>query len=170
MSPLQSCTARMRYYRQGALVQPLPIGTQTFADIRDHDFLYVDKTALIAQLVQPGKGFYFLSRPRRFGKSVLISTQAALFEGRADLFAGLAITAAGYAFPKHPVLQIAPSCPTARPSTWRPGSNTCWTIGAGNTRCTRSRQGPWRPASPACCARWPSEDGWSFWWTNTTNP
>ena len=68
----------------------LPIGIQTFEDIRKGSFLYVDKTDMIYQIVHAGKP-YFLSRPRRFGKSLLISTFEAYFQGRKELFEGLAI-------------------------------------------------------------------------------
>lgn len=68
----------------------LPIGIQTFSDIRTQGYLYVDKTALVWQIANSGKP-YFLNRPRRFGKSLLLSTFEAYFEGRKALFAGLAI-------------------------------------------------------------------------------
>ncbi|MCY4261241.1 MAG: AAA family ATPase, partial [Rhodobacteraceae bacterium] len=61
--------------------QRLPIGIQDFATIRSGDFYYVDKTPLIRQLVDGGR-HYFLSRPRRFGKSLLVDTIKALFEGQ----------------------------------------------------------------------------------------
>ncbi len=67
-----------------------PIGIQTFTEIREKDFVYVDKTALIHRLVKTGK-YYFLSRPRRFGKSLLVSTLEAYFSGRKELFKGLAM-------------------------------------------------------------------------------
>lgn len=69
-------------------MKQLPIGIQTFEEIRKKDLLYVDKTKFVLDLVQNGK-YYFLSRPRRFGKSLLLSTLQAFFEGRADLFKGL---------------------------------------------------------------------------------
>ena len=65
-----------------------PIGIQNFEDLRKKDYIYVDKTALIYLLVSTGK-YYFLSRPRRFGKSLLISTLEAYFSGKRELFAGL---------------------------------------------------------------------------------
>ncbi|GJM60899.1 ATP-binding protein [Persicobacter diffluens] len=70
----------------------LPIGIQTFSEVRNSssDFLYVDKTESV-HLMCRHKGYYFLSRPRRFGKSMLVSTMAALFEGKRDLFEGLYI-------------------------------------------------------------------------------
>ena len=73
-----------------AVRRKLPIGIQTFRDIRQDGFYYVDKTAFIQQLVDDGK-HYFLSRPRRFGKSLLLDTIKDLFEGREELFRGLAI-------------------------------------------------------------------------------
>lgn len=68
----------------------LPIGIQSFEDLRRNEYLYVDKTEDIFNLVHSGK-VYFLSRPRRFGKSLLISTLEAYFEGKKELFEGLAI-------------------------------------------------------------------------------
>jgi len=70
-------------------MKKLPVGLQSFANIRENDFLYVDKTSLIYQLLQ--QKYYFLSRPRRFGKSLLVSTLKELFEGRKELFEGLYI-------------------------------------------------------------------------------
>lgn len=58
-----------------------PIGIQTFSRIRENGYVYIDKTALIHQLVSRGS-IYFLSRPRRFGKSLMISTLEAYYEGR----------------------------------------------------------------------------------------
>lgn len=69
-------------------MQKLPIGIQTFSEIREEKYLYVDKTDLALRLVETGK-YYFLSRPRRFGKSLFVSTLQALFEGRQELFEGL---------------------------------------------------------------------------------
>lgn len=66
----------------------LPIGIQTFAEIRQEGCYYVDKTPFALQLIAEGK-YYFLSRPRRFGKSLLIDTLKCLFEGQRALFEGL---------------------------------------------------------------------------------
>ena len=68
----------------------LPIGIQTFAKMREEDYYYVDKTGFIRQLIDQGQ-YYFLSRPRRFGKSLLLDTLAELFAGNEPLFQGLAI-------------------------------------------------------------------------------
>ena len=67
-----------------------PIGIQNFEKIRKDGYLYIDKTALIYQLVKTGS-YYFLSRPRRFGKSLLLSTLEAYFQGKRELFEGLAM-------------------------------------------------------------------------------
>ena len=66
----------------------LPIGLQTFRELREQDCYYVDKTAYIERLLDEGK-HYFLSRPRRFGKSLFLDTLKELFEGNEELFAGL---------------------------------------------------------------------------------
>lgn len=72
------------------LLRKLPIGIQTFEKLRKENYLYVDKTALVWRIANTGKP-YFLSRPRRFGKSLLLSTFEAYFEGQKELFEGLAI-------------------------------------------------------------------------------
>ena len=69
-------------------MQKLPIGIQTFETIRQEDYLYIDKTKEILQMIENGK-CYFLSRPRRFGKSLTISTLEAMFKGKVELFKGL---------------------------------------------------------------------------------
>jgi len=70
--------------------QRLPVGTQDFWRLRTANSYYVDKTPLVRELIDGGD-HYFLSRPRRFGKSLLVSTLKALFEGQEDLFRGLDI-------------------------------------------------------------------------------
>ena len=82
-----------------------PIGIQNFEKIRKENFLYVDKTDIIARIVNSGN-YFFLSRPRRFGKSLLLSTLHAYFDGRKDLFEGLAIADIETAWKKHPVLHL----------------------------------------------------------------
>ncbi|MEA1900200.1 MAG: AAA family ATPase [Thermodesulfobacteriota bacterium] len=84
----------------------LPVGIQTFRDIVQNDYLYVDKTEKIFDLVYNPKGVYFFSRPRRFGKSLLISTLNEIFEGEKELFKDLWIYKADYAWEKHPVVRI----------------------------------------------------------------
>ena len=68
-----------------AVKRKYPVGIQSFESIRNDGYLYIDKTPLIYKMITEGKP-YFLSRPRRFGKSLLVSTLAAVFEGRRDLF------------------------------------------------------------------------------------
>lgn len=86
-------------------LQNLPIGIQNFEKIRKDGYLYVDKTALVYQLATTGS-YYFLSRPRRFGKSLLLSTLQAYFEGKKELFEGLAIFTLEKKWDKHPVLHL----------------------------------------------------------------
>jgi hypothetical protein len=71
-------------------MKKLPIGIQSFEDLRSNDYLYVDKTEIIYRIISSGK-VYFLSRPRRFGKSLLVSTMEAIFKGKKELFEGLYI-------------------------------------------------------------------------------
>lgn len=82
-----------------------PIGIQTFEKIRKGNYLYVDKTQYIHELAS-SDSYYFLSRPRRFGKSLTISTLHALFEGKRELFRGLAIDALEWDWQKHEVLHL----------------------------------------------------------------
>ncbi len=82
-----------------------PIGIQQFEKLREEGWVYVDKTSHIHQLVSKGS-YYFLSRPRRFGKSLLISTLKAYFEGRKDLFQGLAMEQLEQEWRVHPVLHL----------------------------------------------------------------
>ena len=74
----------------GAAQRKLPIGIQTFRTVREDGCYYVDKTAYVRRLADEGK-HYFLSRPRRFGKSLLLDTIKELFEGSEELFRGLAV-------------------------------------------------------------------------------
>ena len=84
----------------------LPTGIQTFSEIIEGGYLYVDKTALIHELTATCK-YVFMSRPRRFGKSVLCSTLKSYFEGRRDLFRGLAMERLETQWRQHPVLLIS---------------------------------------------------------------
>lgn len=84
----------------------LPIGIQTFREIREEGHYYVDKTGYALQLIDAGK-YYFLSRPRRFGKSLLIDTLAELFEGNEPLFRGLAAHDKWDWSRRYPVLRIS---------------------------------------------------------------
>lgn len=82
-----------------------PIGIQNFESLRNDNYFYVDKTKLIYQLARSGR-YYFLSRPRRFGKSLLISTLEAYFEGKKELFKGLAIENQEKDWIKYPILHL----------------------------------------------------------------
>lgn len=77
-----------------------------FADLRQGKYLYVDKTEYVWKLVRSYKGIYFLSRPRRFGKSLMVSTLKAIFEGRKELFDGLAISKKEYDWKPYPVIHF----------------------------------------------------------------
>lgn len=83
----------------------LPIGIQDFVRMREGGYVYVDKTDLVFNLVQDGFS-YFLSRPRRFGKSLLLSTIGAYLEGRRDLFTGLALETLESDWTVYPVLRL----------------------------------------------------------------
>jgi hypothetical protein len=83
----------------------LPIGIQDFEDLRTNDYLYVDKTAYIYELATTGKP-YFLGRPRRFGKSLFLSTLKAYFQGKKELFEGLAVADLEKEWIKYPVFYI----------------------------------------------------------------
>jgi len=84
-------------------IRQLPVGIQSFEVLRDDGYLYVDKTEMIYKLVSTSNP-YFLSRPRRFGKSLLLSTIKAYFEGRKDLFEGLAISELETKWEQYPIL------------------------------------------------------------------
>ena len=88
-----------------APLRKLPIGIQSFEKLRSENFLYVDKTALIYRLAQAGNPC-FLSRPRRFGKSLLTSTLHSYFAGKKDLFRGLAIEKLETEWTEYPVLHF----------------------------------------------------------------
>ena len=82
-----------------------PIGVQTFEKLRTEGFVYVDKTALVYKMVNESS-CYFLSRPRRFGKSLLLSTLKAYFEGKKELFEGLAIADLEKDWTEYPVIHL----------------------------------------------------------------
>ena len=86
-------------------IMKYPIGIQNFGEIRTNGYVYVDKTSVVHRLVQDGK-YYFLSRPRRFGKSLFLSTLRAYFEGKRELFEGLAIAKLEKEWKSYPVLHL----------------------------------------------------------------
>jgi hypothetical protein len=81
----------------------LPIGIQDFAKLRENNYIYVDKTMFLTSFLQGGA--FFLARPRRFGKSLLLSTLKAVFDGRKDLFKGLWLEN-NHEFKEHPVIRL----------------------------------------------------------------
>ena len=90
----------------GEIVNKYPVGIQTFSNLREGNYLYVDKTKYIVDFRSKGMKYIFLSRPRRFGKSLFASTLQAYFEGRKELFKGLAIADYEKEWATHPVLHF----------------------------------------------------------------
>ena len=88
------------------IVNKYPVGIQTFSKIREGNYLYIDKTKYIVDFRKKSMSYVFLSRPRRFGKSLFASTLQAYFEGRKELFEGLAIADYEKEWTKHPVLHF----------------------------------------------------------------
>ncbi|MDR1042533.1 MAG: ATP-binding protein [Clostridiales Family XIII bacterium] len=86
-------------------MKKLPVGIQTFRQMIEEDYVYADKTECIYNLIQGGK-YFFLSRPRRFGKSLLVDTMAELFSGERSLFNGLWIDRSDYDFKRYPVIRL----------------------------------------------------------------
>jgi hypothetical protein len=87
------------------MTRKLPVGIQDFETIRTENYLYVDKTELIYQMITRGQ-VYFLSRPRRFGKSLLISTLHAIFRGKKHLFKDLWIGQSDYTWEEYPIIEL----------------------------------------------------------------
>ena len=102
--PAESRTAGER--NAGRKTKRLPVGIQTFSDIIEGNMLYIDKTEYIWNMIQLSK-YIFLSRPRRFGKSLLVSTLQAYFEGRKELFKGLYIDSVEKEWTEYPVLRFS---------------------------------------------------------------
>ena len=122
-----------------------PIGIQNFESLREDGYFYVDKTAWVYQLIHTGR-YYFLSRPRRFGKSLLLSTIEAYMQGKKELFKGLAIEQLEKDWTTYPILHIDLN------------------IEKYDSLCPYAL-----PALSAVPASRP-ESGWSFWWTSMTSP
>ena len=97
----------------------LPVGIQSFEEIRKGEYLYVDKTDIIWQLANRGKKYNYLSRPRRFGKSVLVDTLEAYFMGKKELFGGLKIMKLETEWVKRPVIRLDMSQAGAEPKSVR---------------------------------------------------
>ena len=88
-------------------MQDITNSVYSFEKLRQENYLYVDKTEYIWNLINPAGGSYFLSRPRRFGKSLTVSTLKAVFEGRKELFEGLALYDKPYDWKKYPVIHLS---------------------------------------------------------------
>ena len=150
----------------------LPIGIQTFRKIREEGCYYVDKTAYVRRLVDDG-AHYFLSRPRRFGKSLLLDTMKELFEGNEALFEGLEVHTGWDWSVRHPVLRLD----FGGGSYEEPGllpKETMAQLDAIERRA--GVEGPaTTPRPPASgisskrCTNAPAS-GWWCWWTSTTSP
>ena len=88
-------------------MKPIPVSTCNFPEIRQANRLYVDKTSYLYKLItDPSCDMFFMSRPRRFGKSLMISTLKAIFQGRRELFEGLDISGTDYDWKAHPVIHL----------------------------------------------------------------
>ena len=86
--------------------KPIQASSYTFPDIIESDFLYVDKTQKLYELIRHNKGLYFMARPRRFGKSLTISTLYEIFSGNRELFQGLWIDQSDYEWQSYPIIRI----------------------------------------------------------------
>ena len=95
----------------------LPVGIQSFEKIREEGYLYVDKTDIIWQLANRNKTYNYLSRPRRFGKSILVDTLEAYFMGKKELFEGLKIMKLETEWVKRPVIRLDMSQAGAEPES-----------------------------------------------------
>jgi hypothetical protein len=93
-------------------IKKLPLGGQVFKELIENDFLYADKTKYAYDLIKSGAKHYFLSRPRRFGKTLFLTTLKELFTGNRDRFEGLWIGNSDYDFPAHPIIQLSFSADT----------------------------------------------------------
>lgn len=81
-----------------------PIGIQSFSEIRNNGYVYVDKTLYLGKMLEPGSKYVFLSRPRRFGKSLFVTMTEGFFKGRRHLFKGLAIDGYDRDWAEYPVI------------------------------------------------------------------
>ena len=120
---IKKSTLALGNQRLGIMVEindrRLPVGIQSFEEIREEGYLYVDKTDIIWQLANRGKKYNYLSRPRRFGKSVLVDTLEAYFLGKKELFEGLKIMQMETEWVKRPVIRLDMSRAGAEPDTLR---------------------------------------------------
>ncbi len=110
MSPKYGIFAQRNIVKVGIMemqqLKRCPVGIQTFSEIIENNYVYVDKTEYVYRLTHSDAKYFFLSRPRRFGKSLLTSTLRCYFEGRRDLFKGLAIDRLETEWAESPVLHF----------------------------------------------------------------
>ena len=144
----------------------LPIGIQTFRKLREQDCYYVDKTGYVERLLREGT-HYFLSQPRRFGKSLFLDTLKEFFEGNEALFEGLHIHDRHDWSQRHPVVRLsfgggnfmergtleANVMEQLAAAERRAGSRICW------RRCTGRRASAWR-----CWWTSTTSRSWTRWW------
>ena len=148
----------------------LPIGLQTFRELREEDCYYVDKTGFIARLLDEGK-HYFLSRPRRFGKSLFLDTLKELFEGNEALFTGLHIHDRWDWSLRHPVVRLDFGSGHFGEPGYVHSSAMSQLAAAAQDAESRRATTRRRNASAtcfACCTQEPAGAWWS-WSTNTTS-
>ena len=99
----QSVASQNQFRAMGII--EYPIGQQDFKALREGNYIYVDKTRYLEYFVKPGK-YFFLARPRRFGKSLFLSTLQYFFEGRRELFRGLYAETMDWDWDEYPVLHL----------------------------------------------------------------
>ena len=148
----------------------LPTGVQTFRKIREGDFYYVDKTPHVLRLIESGS-HYFLSRPRRFGKSLLVDTIKELFEGSEALFRGLHVHDRWDWSVHHTVVRL-----DFGGGDFREAGSLGVNLGAQFDELERDapveyRYDGFRSASATCCVSCTAllASGWWCWWTSTTS-
>ena len=103
---LQNRTDKRKGHKMEQQLKKCPVGIQTFENIIEGDYLYIDKTEYVYNLTHGAPKYFFLSRPRRFGKSLLTSTLKSYFEGKKELFKGLAMERLEKEWTQHPVLHF----------------------------------------------------------------
>ncbi len=148
----------------------LPIGMQTLREVRERECYYVDKTAYLKRLTDEGK-HYFLSRPRRFGKSLFLDTLKEFFEGNEALFAGLYVHHRHDWSKRHPVVRLS----FGGGNFTQPGmleANVMEQLAAAERRMGVVSEFLTAPAASRICwkpctVRPGSE--WRCWWTSTTS-
>ena len=95
----------MQGYKKQSNVMKYPIGIQNFEKIRREGYVYVDKTPWMWKMISEGS-YYFLSRPRRFGKSLMLSTLEAFFSGQRELFKGLYVDSVEWDWQQYPIMHL----------------------------------------------------------------